>query len=393
MPTTYTQNGGISKPGPGEQSGIWGTTANNDFDIIDRLINGVGTITLTGTSSTLTTSDGLLSDGQYAVLILAGSPSGTHTITIAPATAQKCYLVRNTTLQSVVFTQGSGSTVTLDAGLSAILFATGGGASAAVYNLANTLSMSFPRITGGTITGITDLAVPDGGTGVSTLTGIVKGNGASAFSAAVAGTDYLAPASIGVTVQAWDANLDQVAALSPTANNFIVGTGTAWALETPVQALVSLGVNALAADLNLLAGQAAAGLSGTELGYVNGVTSGIQPQLDAKVAKAGDALTGGFTATTDADGTFTTGTYTPTPVGGNFKSITNGGAFTLAAPTVSGDYTLVIQMTNNASAGAVTLTGFTKTSGDTILTTNTYKYFIYITKCNGLTSANVQALQ
>ena len=37
--------------------------------------------------------------------------------------------------------------------------------------------------------------VPNGGTGVTSLTGIVKGNGTSAFSAATAGTDYLAPPS------------------------------------------------------------------------------------------------------------------------------------------------------------------------------------------------------
>jgi hypothetical protein len=48
-------------------------------------------------------------------------------------------------------------------------------------------------ITGGTITGITDLAVADGGTGASTLTGIIKGNGTSAFTAATAGTDYVTP--------------------------------------------------------------------------------------------------------------------------------------------------------------------------------------------------------
>ena len=51
------------------------------------------------------------------------------------------------------------------------------------------------NITGGSIAGITDLVVADGGTGVSTLTGIVKGNGTSAFSAAAAGTDYVAPAT------------------------------------------------------------------------------------------------------------------------------------------------------------------------------------------------------
>lgn len=50
-------------------------------------------------------------------------------------------------------------------------------------------------ITGGSITGITDLAVADGGTGASTLTGVLKGNGTSAFTAATAGTDYLAPPS------------------------------------------------------------------------------------------------------------------------------------------------------------------------------------------------------
>lgn len=36
-------------------------------------------------------------------------------------------------------------------------------------------------------------AVTAGGTGVGTLTGIVKGNGTSAFSAATAGTDYVTP--------------------------------------------------------------------------------------------------------------------------------------------------------------------------------------------------------
>ena len=37
------------------------------------------------------------------------------------------------------------------------------------------------------------LAVARGGTGASTLTGVLKGNGTSAFTAATAGTDYVAP--------------------------------------------------------------------------------------------------------------------------------------------------------------------------------------------------------
>lgn len=45
-------------------------------------------------------------------------------------------------------------------------------------------------------TGVTGtLPVANGGSGVATITGIIKGNGTSAFSAAVAGTDYLSPNS------------------------------------------------------------------------------------------------------------------------------------------------------------------------------------------------------
>jgi hypothetical protein len=49
-------------------------------------------------------------------------------------------------------------------------------------------------VTTGTWTGTT-IAVANGGTGATTLTGLVKGNGTSAFTAAVAGTDYLSPSS------------------------------------------------------------------------------------------------------------------------------------------------------------------------------------------------------
>jgi hypothetical protein len=50
--------------------------------------------------------------------------------------------------------------------------------------------------TSGTAAGLSaTLVVGSGGTGATTLTGVLKGNGTSAFSAATAGTDYLAPPS------------------------------------------------------------------------------------------------------------------------------------------------------------------------------------------------------
>jgi hypothetical protein len=138
MASTYTLNTGIELIANGEQSGTWGTTTNVNLEIIDRLTNGVGAITLSGTTHTLTTTDGTLSDGQFKVLVFGGSPSGTNTVTISPNDQDKQYFILNSSGQSVVLTQGSGGNVTIANGKSAIVFADGGGAGAAVTDLTAT---------------------------------------------------------------------------------------------------------------------------------------------------------------------------------------------------------------------------------------------------------------
>ena len=120
------------------------------------------------------------------------------------------------------------------------------------------------------------------------------------------------------------------------------------------------------------------------------VTEGTGAAGNPTVALASTLV---VTSTVADDGTKSSGTYTPTPVGGNMKRIVNSGAFTLAAPSASGDYTMIIQITNSATAGAITLSGFSRTTGNPFTTTNGDDFFVYLTKCNGFTSANVVALQ
>ena len=134
---TYTANGGIKKIATGDESGTWGTSTNTNFDIIDRITNGVGAITLTGTTHTLTTSDGTLSDGMFKVLVLGGSPSGTNTITVAPNDAQKLYFIKNGSGQDAVISQGSGANVTVPNGESRIIYCDGAGAGAAVADMSS----------------------------------------------------------------------------------------------------------------------------------------------------------------------------------------------------------------------------------------------------------------
>jgi len=141
MASTYTTNGGVEKIESGTQSGTWGDTTNTNFDILDRITNGVGTIDLSGSGAahTLTTSDGTLSDGMYRVLILTGATEAC-TITVAPNNAQKLYFVNNASGYACTFSQGSGTNVTIADGQTGILFCNGAGATAAVTAIAQELT-------------------------------------------------------------------------------------------------------------------------------------------------------------------------------------------------------------------------------------------------------------
>jgi len=155
--STYTDNMGIEKPETGDQSGTWGETTNVNFDIIDRAVSGVGSISLTGlTAKTLTTSDGALSEGGYRVLIFTGSPGGTSTITIDPPDQEKFYVVFNNTDESIVLTQGTGGNVTILTGNTKVVYADGEGASAKVSEIGATMPVGGATVTElGYLSGVT----------------------------------------------------------------------------------------------------------------------------------------------------------------------------------------------------------------------------------------------
>ena len=172
MASTYTSNIGVEKIGAGEQAGTWGTTTNNNLDIIDRAINGVGAITLSGTTHTLTTSDGTLSEGGNKVLVLGGSPSGTNTITISPNDQDKMYFVHNNSGQTATFTQGSGGNVSIPDGAKGLIFADGAGSGAKVTDLLDGFAFGGTKLTATA----SELNLMDGGTSVGT-TAVAAGDG------------------------------------------------------------------------------------------------------------------------------------------------------------------------------------------------------------------------
>jgi hypothetical protein len=234
-------------------------------------------------------------------------------------------------------------------------------------------------ITGGTIVGITDLAIADGGTGASTAAGARTNLGATTVGDAVfIATDAAAArtaigAVIGTNVQAWDADLDAIAALSSAADKVPYSTGAqAWALT----ALTAFG-RSLIADADATTARATLGLViGTnvqaydaELAAIAGLTSaadkvayftGLGTAALADFTAAGRALVDDADAsaqrTTLGLGTIATqaasavaitgGTINGTAIGGStpaagaFTTLSSSGASTLASLGVTGAATV-----------------------------------------------------
>ena len=165
MASTFTVNNGLEKPGAGEQEGAWGGTLNTNFDIIDRVLSGVGSVALSGTTHTLTTSDGSLSDGQFKVINFTGALGANNTITISPNDQDKLYFIINATTDSgssgpysIIISQGSGANVTIPNGGFDIVIADGAGSGAAVT------SVLSKKITTGQLTTTGNVLIPDAGT-------------------------------------------------------------------------------------------------------------------------------------------------------------------------------------------------------------------------------------
>ena len=132
--------------------------------------------------------------------------------------------------------------------------------------------------------------------------------------------------------------------------------------------------------------QAAATASGT-------ITLPAVTDTVAVLGTADQTLSGGANVTSGNEGTKSSGTFTVDCGAVPLQYFTNGGGFSLAAPSNDGSCDLLA--TNNASAGTITFTGFTVSgnTGDSLNTTNTDKFVIHVERINGTSTYFIKALQ
>ena len=132
------------------------------------------------------------------------------------------------------------------------------------------------NITGGSISGITDLAVSDGGTGLSSATAYAVLCGGTTSTGA-----FQSVAGVGTSGQVLTSNGADALPTFQDAAGGSLSIGDSIGSATGNRVLISDGSQQLAES----------SVTDTELGYLSGVTSAIQTQLDAKLANLSEDTT------------------------------------------------------------------------------------------------------
>jgi len=205
---SYSNDLRVKQIATGDEDGTWGASTNDNLGLIADAF-GYGTKQLAGDADeTFTMPDGAADDirALYLKITSAVTLTAARTVTIAPNTVNKLWIIENDTTgtQSIIIQQGSGTTVTIPQGVAAMVATDGVGSGASVIYIDAKRAIDFSR----PIIGV--LPIEKGGT-----------NAASASSAR---TNL--GLAIGTDVQAYNAALQSISGLTTAANKMIYATAS-----------------------------------------------------------------------------------------------------------------------------------------------------------------------
>ena len=191
MASSYSTDLKLELMVTGENSGTWGDKTNTNLNLVQQAIAGYQEVNIAGSAQTtaLVMTDGTLSNARNAVIKFTGTITGNQVVTI-PDVIEKTYTLINGTT-----------------GAFTVEFKTVGGTG----------------FTFGTTEKNAVLVYSDG-------TNVVEI------------TNQLAGLVVGTDVQAFDAQLSDIAGLTPTDSNFIVGDGNNFITESGATVRTSIGL-------------------------------------------------------------------------------------------------------------------------------------------------------
>jgi len=356
---TYVNNLRLKEITTGDESGTWGTSTNTNLELIADAFGYSTEALASDADATITMADGA-ADGIRALYlkITSGvSLTATRTVTIAPNTVSKVWIIENATSgsQSITIAQGSGSSVTIATGTKAMVYSDGAGASAAVV-LANPTAATVNLATG--VTGT--LPIANGGTGTTSttfanlttnVTGTLPvangGTGITSFGTGVA-------TALGNAVNTTGGNVTQSGTLTASAVLLGGGSGTAISSTTTGTGVVTAVGNAVNTTGGLVTQSDTLAANNVLLGggSATAITSSSLLATSAAVTTGTYIKAVGFADTVTALGNTSTAINLDVTSGGVFTATLTGNAtITLRYPVSSGASSFTLIMTNDGTAG------------------------------------------
>ena len=107
MASSYSTSLKIQLIGSGEQSGVWGSSSNTNWNLIEQAVAGVQTITMANANYTLSNLNGVSDEARNMVIVATGTNSAVYQI-IAPL-VPKFFVVSNQTSGGYAVTIGGGT--------------------------------------------------------------------------------------------------------------------------------------------------------------------------------------------------------------------------------------------------------------------------------------------
>ena len=149
---TYVNDLRLKEIGTGESSGTWGSETNTNLELIAEAFSysSTGEAIANASTHTITMADGTSDEARSFYLKCTGGGQAC-TVTLAPNTLSKVWLIENTTSYTLAFSQGSGANISVAAGQVKMIATDGAGSGAAVYDLFTDLSVAGDLLVASTI--------------------------------------------------------------------------------------------------------------------------------------------------------------------------------------------------------------------------------------------------
>ena len=269
---TYVNDLRLKEISTGDESGTWGSSTNRNVELIaEGFARGTKDCFSSDANATETMADGSTDEIRKLYLKVTSSATltATRTLTLAPNTVSKVWIIENATTgnQAINISQGSGANVQIPNGDVKVVATDGAGSGAAVYDLFTDLNVAGNfKISGDlTVTG-DDITL-----GTNTAGHLLVADGTN-YNPVALSNDATIASNGAITIADAAVSLDKLAANCINTSKIISGAVT--------NAEIGSGA---AIDATKIADGS---VSSAEFQHLNGVTSAIQTQIDTKTTIA-----------------------------------------------------------------------------------------------------------